>query len=105
MGKIFVKKGDTVKVLSGKDKKKVGEVLVVYPKTRTAIVRGVNIVVKHEKKKQGEEKGHIVKREARIRLSKVMVIEKENNIPTRIGRKKDKDGNLQRYSKKTGNFI
>jgi ribosomal protein L24 len=46
-----------------------------------------------------------VKREARIRLSKVMVIEKENNIPTRIGRKKDKDGNLQRYSKKTGNFI
>lgn len=103
--KLHVKKGDNVKVLSGDDKNQSGVVTKVYPKKRTAIVEGINIVKKHVKKKQNEEKGSIISKEAPISISKLMVIDPSTNEATRIGRKKNNEGKLQRYSKKTGNFI
>ena len=103
--KLHIKKGDNVKVLSGDDKNQSGVVTKVYPKKGTAIVEGINIVKKHVKKKQNEEKGSIISKEAPIRISKLMVIEPNTNEATRIGRKKNSEGKLQRYSKKTGNII
>ena len=103
--KLHVKKGDNVKVLSGDDKNQNGVVTKVYPKKGTAIVEGINIVKKQVKKKQNEEKGSIVSKEAPISISKLMVIDPSTNEATRIGRKKNNEGKLQRYSKKTGNFI
>jgi len=103
--KLHIKKGDNVKILSGDDKNQSGVVSKVYPKRGTAIVEGINIVKKHLKKKNNEEKGSIVSKEAPIRISKLMVIDPTTNEATRIGRKKNNEGKLQRYSKKTGNFI
>jgi len=103
--KLHIKKGDNVKVLSGDDKNQTGVVTKVYPKKGTAIVEGLNLVKKHLKKKQNEEKGSIVSKEAPIRVCKLMVVDPNTNKATRIGRKKNDKGKLQRYSKKTGNFI
>jgi large subunit ribosomal protein L24 len=91
--------------LSGDDKNQTGVVTKVYPKKGTAIVEGLNLVKKHLKKKQNEEKGSIVSKEAPIRVCKLMVVDPNTNKATRIGRKKNDKGKLQRYSKKTGNFI
>ena len=103
--KLHIKKGDNVKVLSGDDKNQRGVVTKVYPKKGTAIVEGINMVKKHLKRRQNEEKGSIVTKEAPIAISKLMVIDQNTDEPTRIGRKKNSEGKLQRYSKKTGNFI
>lgn len=103
MPKLHIKKGDTVKVLSGRDKAKTGEVITVYPKDRTAIVKGVNMVTKHRKPDADNPNGSIVKIEAAIRIDKLMVV--VNGEATRIGRRRNDAGKLQRYSKKTGEFI
>ena len=103
--KLHIKKGDNVKVLSGDDKNQTGVVTRVFPKKGTAVVQGINLVKKHLKKKQNEEKGSIVSKEAPIRICKLMVVEPDTDKATRIGRKKNSKGKLQRYSKKTGNFI
>ncbi len=101
--KAHVRKGDTVKVLSGKDRAKTGEIVAVYPKDRTAIVKGVNMVTKHRKPDADNPNGSIVKLESPIRIDKLMLV--VNGEATRIGRKRNDDGKLQRYSKKTGEFI
>ncbi|MBO6516948.1 MAG: 50S ribosomal protein L24 [Bacteroidia bacterium] len=101
--KLHIKKGDTVKVLSGRDKARTGEVVAVYPKDRTAIVKGVNMVTKHRKPDADNPNGSIVKLEAAIRVDKLMLV--VNGEATRIGRKRNDNGKLQRYSKKTGEFI
>ncbi len=101
--KLHVKKGDTVKVLSGNDKNKTGEVKLVNLQEGTAIVDGVNMVTKHRKPDADNPNGSIVKLESPIRVSKLQVV--VNGEPTRIGRKRNDEGKLQRYSKKTGEFI
>ncbi len=101
--KLHIKKGDTVKVLSGEDKNKTGEVVAVYPTERRAIVQGVNLVTKHRKPDADNPNGSIVKLEAKIHMSKLMVV--AGGEATRIGRKRNDDGKWQRYSKKTGDFI
>ena len=101
--KLHVKSGDTVKVLSGRDKAKSGEIIKVFPKDRTAIVKGVNMVTKHRKPDADNPDGSIVKLEAAIRIDKLMIM--VDGEATRIGRKRNDDGKLQRYSKKTGDFI
>lgn len=100
---MHVKKGDTVKVLSGRDRSKTGEVVAVYPKERRAIVKGVNMVTKHRKPDADNPDGSIVKLEAPIRVDKLMLV--VNGEATRIGRKRNEQGKLQRYSKKSGEFI
>ena len=101
--KLHVKKGDNVKVLSGNDKNKVGEIKLVNLKEGTAIVDGVNMVTKHRKPDADNPNGSIVKLESAIRVSKLQVV--VNGEPTRIGIKRNEQGKLQRYSKKTGDFI
>jgi large subunit ribosomal protein L24 len=101
--KLHIKKGDTVKVLSGNDKNKTGEVKRVYLKEGTAIVDGVNMVTKHKKPDADNPNGSIVKLESPIKASKLQVM--VNGETTRIGRKRNDEGKWQRYAKKTGDFI
>ena len=86
-----IKKGDNVKVLSGNDKGKTGEVLEVIPKTEKVIVKGVNVRKKHIKaRKQGDESG-IISVECAIHSSKVNVVCPKCNKATRVGYKMEKD--------------
>lgn len=103
IAKMHVKKGDTVKVLSGRDKGKTGEVVLAYPAERKVIVQGVNMVTKHRKPDAENPDGSIVKLEAPIFIDKLQVV--VNGTATRIGRRRNDDGKLQRYAKKTGEFI
>lgn len=103
--KLHVRKGDMVLVLSGNSRGKKGRVLEVYPARNRAIVEGANMVTKHLKPSASNPNGGIEKREAAIHLSNLMVVDPSTGEPTRIGRKLNKDGRLQRYSKKTGDFI
>ncbi len=99
-----IKKGDTVKVLSGNDKGKTGEVLEIIPKTQKIIVKGVNIRKKHVKpRKQGEE-GGIIPVECAIPSSKVNVVCSKCGKETRIGYKIEKDEKV-RICKKCGATI
>ena len=103
--KLHVKKGDTVLVLSGNDKGKQGKVMSVDPKSRRAIVEGVRIVSKHTRPNAEHPQGGIIKQEAPIHISNLMVVDNSGK-PTRVGRRKDeKTGKSVRYSKKTGEII
>ena len=96
-----VKKGDTVKVLSGKDKGKTGEVLEILPKTNKIVVKGINIIKKHTKpRKQGEE-GGILSIESAVLASKVNVVCPKCGKATRIGYSEEK-GEKVRVCKKCG---
>ena len=101
--KLNIRKGDTVKVLSGDDKGKSGKVLLVNVKERKAIVEGVNMVTKHKKPDAENPNGSIVKIEAAMHISKLQLV--GGGEATRVGRKRNEDGKLQRYSKKSGEFI
>ena len=99
-----IKKGDTVKVLSGNDKGKTGEVLEVIPKTQKVIVKGVNIRKKHVKpRKQGEE-GGIIPVECAINSSKVNIVCPKCGKATRVGYKVE-NGKKVRICKKCGAII
>ncbi|MCM8824098.1 MAG: 50S ribosomal protein L24 [Candidatus Omnitrophica bacterium] len=84
--KLHIKKGDTVKVLSGDDKGKVGQVLKVFPKTRKAIVEGVNIIKKRQKPMERGAKGQIIEREAPIYVCKLMLVNPATGVASRIRR-------------------
>lgn len=103
--KLNIRKGDTVKVIAGDDKGKTGKVLEVWLKKSRAIVEGINIVTKHEKPSAGKPEGGIKKTEASIHISNLMLIDPASGKPTRVGRKLNDKGKLQRYAKKTGEFI
>jgi len=101
---LAVTKGDTVQVLSGDDKGKRGKVLRVYPKTGRVAVEGINVVTKHQKPTQTAPGGKI-QREAPLHHSKVMLIDPKSGEPTRIRRRKDADGTLERIAVKSGQSI
>ncbi|MDR2907705.1 MAG: 50S ribosomal protein L24 [Bacteroidales bacterium] len=101
--KLHIKKGDTVKVLTGNDRGKEGKVLSVEVKDQRAIVEGINMVSKHTKPNAKSPQGGIVKKEASIHISNLMVV--SNGVASRIGRKRDDQGKLVRYSKKSGEVI
>jgi len=103
--KLHIRKGDTVMVLAGDDKSKTGKVLEVFAEKNRAIVEGINMVTKHQKPSAGKPEGGIKKMEGTIHISNLMLVEPSNNKPTRTGRKLNEKGKLQRYSKKTGEFI
>jgi len=103
MSKLHIKKGDTVYVNTGNDKKKTGRVLTVDVKNKRAIVEGINMVSKNTKPNAKSPQGGIIKKEASVHISNLNVV--ENGIPVRIGRKRNEDGKLVRISKKTGNTI
>lgn len=103
--KFSVRKGDTVKVIAGNDKGKEGKVLEVLLDKNRAIVEGINIVTKHEKPSAGKPEGGLKKTEASVHVSNLMLVDPASGKPTRVGRKLNDKGKLQRYSKKTGEFI
>jgi large subunit ribosomal protein L24 len=84
--KLHVRKGDMVKVLSGKDRGKVAKILKVFPKKGKAIVEGVNMMTKHQRPTEANPKGQIIKTEAAIYVCKLQVVNPENNLPSRIRR-------------------
>ena len=99
-----IRKGDTVKILSGKDKGKVGKVLKVLVAKSKVVVEGVNVAIKHKKARyQGDVKGR-VKIPMPIHVSKVMLIDPATGKPCRVGFIR-KDGKVMRISKKTGKVI
>lgn len=100
--KLKIKKGDTVKVLSGEDRGKTGTVLAVLPAKNKAIVEGINVIAKHTKPSAKNPNGGIVKKEAAINISNLQVV--VGGTPSRIGRK-EVDGKIVRYSKKTQEVI
>lgn len=104
MSAMKIKKGDTVRVIAGKDKGKEGTVEKVFPSKERVIVKGVNIVKKHQKPTNANPNGGIVEVEAPIHVSNVMLIDPSNNEPTRVGFKIE-DGKKVRVSKKTGKTL
>ncbi len=102
MNKLHVKKGDTVVVLSGKDNGKQGKVLEVSPKEGKVIVEGINLATKHVKPRRMGENGGIVKAEAPMYASKVMLVCPKCNKPTRLAHRFLKDGTKERVCKKCG---
>lgn len=102
MSTIKIKKGDTVKVIAGKDKDKEGKVLSVDAKAGKVIVEGINMVTKHTKPSAANQTGGIVKKEAAIDISNVMYL--HNGKATRIGFEV-KDGKKVRVAKATGEVI
>ena len=97
-----IKKGDTVKVIAGKDKDKEGKVIAVDTKNHRVLVEGVNMVTKHTNPSAANQQGGIVETEAYIAVSNVMYLHKGQ--PTRIGFKMDGDKKV-RFAKKTGDVI
>lgn len=102
LNKIHVRKKDTVMVISGKDKGKTGEVLAVMPKTGKVVVKGINEVTKHQKPNKANMQGGIIKKEAPIYSSKVMLYCDKCKSVTRISHKLLEDGTKVRVCKKCG---
>jgi large subunit ribosomal protein L24 len=99
-----IKKGDKVVVLTGRDKGKSGEVLEVRPVEGRALVRGVNLVKKHQKQTQAQA-GGIITKEAAIQLSNLAVADPKDGKATRIGFKVLDDGRKVRFAKRSGDLI
>ena len=102
MSKVHVKTGDTVVVISGKDKGKRGKVLEVAPKEGKVIVEKINIVTKHVKPRKMNDVGGIIKAEGPLYASKVMLVCPKCGKPTRIGHKVESGGNKERLCKNKG---
>ena len=103
--KLHIKRGDTVYVNSGESKGQQGRVLEVLRKNNKAIVEGINMVSKHTKPNAQYPQGGIIKMEAPVHLSNLMLVDGSTGEPTRIGRRLNDDGKLVRYSKKSGEEI
>jgi large subunit ribosomal protein L24 len=102
MSALKIKKGDTVRVIAGKDKDKEGKVLSVNAKDKKVVVEGVNMITKHMKPSAMNQQGGIVNREAPISIANVMYLHKGK--PTRIGFKIEGDKKV-RVAKSTGETI
>ena len=79
--------------------------LTVMPEERRVIVEGVNMVSKHTKPNAQQTQGGIIKREAPIHVSNVMLLDPETNRPTRVGKRRNEEGKFVRYAKKSGKEI
>ncbi|HLR09162.1 MAG TPA: 50S ribosomal protein L24 [Bacillota bacterium] len=98
---MHVKKGDKVKVISGKDRGKQGTILEAFPKKERVLVEGVNMIKKHAKPSQENPQGGILNQEAPIHVSNVMPIDPKTGEPTRVGYE-IKNGKKVRIAKKSG---
>ncbi len=104
MNSLRIKKGDNIVVIAGKDKGKKSKVLAVSAKANAVIVEGVNMVSKHQKPRSAQDKGGIVKREAKINASNVMIVCSSCNKATRIAMKEE-NGKKIRVCKKCGKSL
>ncbi len=103
--RLHVKKGDTVIVITGKDKGKKGRILQAIPTKGRIVVEGVNFVKKHSKPSQQNPQGGIVEQEAAIDSSNVMLVDPKSGKPTRVGYKVLDNGKKVRVAKKSGEVI
>ena len=99
-----IKKGDKVVVLTGRDKGRTGEVVQVMPKEERALVRGVNLVKRHQRQTMNQE-GGIIQKEAPIQLSNLALADPKDGKPTRVGFKVLDDGRKVRFAKRSGDLI
>ncbi len=97
-----IKKGDKVRVLSGKDKGHEGEVMFAFPAKGTVIVDGANIAKKHQKPNQQIQQGGIIDRDMPLQVSNVALLSPADGKPTRVGYRIDGDGTKHRICKRTG---
>ncbi|WP_031528743.1 50S ribosomal protein L24 [Dyadobacter crusticola] len=103
--KLHIRKGDTVKVISGNAKGETGVIKKVLVEKQRATVEGVNMITKHVKPNAQNPQGSIEKKEGAIHISNLMVVDPKTGEATRTGRKVNEGGKLQRFSKKTGNLL
>lgn len=103
--KLKIRKGDTVKVIAGDAKGQQGKVLSVNKATNRVIVEGLNMVSKHTKPNAQNTEGGIIKKEAPMHISNVMLIDPKSGKATRVGRKLDEAGKLVRVAKTSGEVI
>ncbi len=99
------KKSDKVKVITGKDKGKVSEIVSFIPKSNKVILNGVNLVKRHTKPNKLNPEGGIVQKEMPIHISNIMHIDPKTNSAAKVGFKFLEDGKKVRYLKKTGELI
>lgn len=102
--RLKIKKGDMVVVTAGDNKGKQGRVIEVNRDKDTVIVEGVNMITRHRKPSAQNPQGGIEKKEAGIHLSNVMLMDAKGNV-TRVGRRRNENGKLERFAKKTGEAI
>ena len=105
-----IKKGDQVKVISGRNKGKIGKVLRVIPSTNRVLIEGVNLIYRHSRPSQTNPKGGIIEKEAPINLSNVMLYDARSGKPTRVNYKMIEDAEKKtmtkvRISNKSGEII
>jgi len=103
--KMRIKKGDTVQVISGKDKGKTGEVLRTFFYENRVIVQGINLRTRHVKPTQEGETGRIVTEETSLHASNVMLYSTDKKVASRVEIVVDKDGTKKRRLKKTGEIL
>jgi large subunit ribosomal protein L24 len=111
---VYIKAGDTVAIIAGRDQfvtdkkgnktRKTGRVLKVYPRTDRVLVEGVNIIKKHQRPTQQDDKGGILEKEAPIHVSNVALLDPKTSKPTRVGYRLV-DGKKVRYAKKSGESL
>jgi large subunit ribosomal protein L24 len=104
MMKLKIKKGDTVIVITGRDKGKTGEVLRVFPLQSRAIVQGVNLAKRHTRPRMGEP-GGIVEKELTIHTSNIAHVDPRSRQPTRVGYRILGDGRKVRFARRSGEVI
>ena len=98
-----LKKNDTVVVIAGKDRGRQGRILRILPGSHRVIIERVNLIKRHTRPNPSKNiAGGISEREAAIHISNVMLVDPDRNAPTRIGRRRDNEGNPERVAKKSG---
>ncbi|RRN77873.1 50S ribosomal protein L24 [Pseudoxanthomonas sp. SGD-10] len=103
--KLKIRKGDLVKVIAGDSKGQQGKIVEVLVKENRAIVEGINLVSRHTKPSAANPNGGIIKKEAPIHISNLMLVDPKSGNPTRVGRVKNSEGKLVRIAKKSGEEI
>lgn len=103
--KMHIAKGDTVRVIRGDDRGKEGKVLRVVPKQFRVVVEGVNVVKKHKRANTPNAESGIIEFPAPIAASNVMLLDPKSGEPTRVRRRRDKDGTVERIAIKSGQSI
>jgi large subunit ribosomal protein L24 len=103
--KLHVAKGDTVRVISGEHRGKEGKIIRVYPKRYRVVVEGVNIVKKHKRATTPQGESGIIEFPAPIAASNVMLLDPKSGEPTRVRRRRDQDGTIERIAVKSGQPI
>ena len=99
-----IRKGDKVVVITGRDKGRSGEVIKVMPKDGRALVRGVNVVTRHQRQ-TAKDQGGLVRKELPIHLSNIALADPSSGKPTRVGFKTLSDGRKVRFAKRSGDTI